>query len=139
MRSLMNISSIRALLFCLFTANVALAFTPLQLTHQQRTLTTTNLINGSASRSQITTSTQLSVASEVVANGVAAKLKKSRQVSDSDDTLSRPKSRTALICRHPYCFRSRFFSNAYKKRRRDYRSMSSAYRFTMHRSKYEKS
>ena len=81
------ISSFRVLLFCLITVNVAVAFSPLHLTQQPprtTTSTTTNRINESATKSQITSPTQLSVASEVVANGVAAKIKKSRQVSGID-------------------------------------------------------
>lgn len=82
------IRSFRVLLFCLITVNVAFAFSPLHLTQQQQprtTTSTTNHINNeSATKSQINSPTQLSVASEVVANGVAAKIKKSRQVSDSD-------------------------------------------------------
>ena len=81
------ISSIRVLLFGLITVNFTVAFSPLiHFVQQQqpRTTTTTNRINNEL---QINSSTQLSVASEVVANGVAAKLKKSRQVSDQDNGI----------------------------------------------------
>ena len=64
------------------------AFSPSQQhrTTTTRTMrTTTSRIAEPANKQQ---STQLSVASEVVANGVAAKLKKSRQVRHSDNRIS---------------------------------------------------
>ena len=80
----------RALLFSFTIATVVVAFSPsqfIQQRHGSRTTTTTtttsNRINESANAPQIISSTQLSVATEVVANGVAAKLKKSRQVSEN--------------------------------------------------------
>ena len=83
----------RALLFSFTIATVVVAFSPSQFIQQQQqqqqrhgartTSTTSNRINESANAPQIISSTQLSVATEVVANGVAAKLKKSRQVSEN--------------------------------------------------------
>ena len=80
----------RALLFSFTIATVVVAFSPsqfIQQRHGSRTTTTTtttsNRINESANAPKIISSTQLSVATEVVANGVAAKLKKSRQVSEN--------------------------------------------------------
>ena len=83
----------RALLFFFTIATVVVAFSPSQFIQQQQhrygsrttttTTTTSNRINESANAPHIISSTQLSVATEVVANGVAAKLKKSRQVSEN--------------------------------------------------------
>ena len=81
----------RALLFSFTIATVVVAFSPSQFIQQQHrhgsrtttTTTTSNRINESANAPHIISSTQLSVATEVVANGVAAKLKKSRQVSEN--------------------------------------------------------
>ena len=81
----------RALLFSFTIATVVVAFSPSQFIQQQHrhgsrtttTTTTSNKINESANAPHIISSTQLSVATEVVANGVAAKLKKSRQVSEN--------------------------------------------------------
>ena len=129
------IGAMKFVFLCSTMAYSVVAFSPSQQhrTTTTRTMrTTTSRITEPANQQQ---STQLSVASEVVANGVAAKLKKSRQVRHSDNEFHPLSSNIPL---NRYTISNSFHSNAYKKRQRSYRFMLLAYRFIMRKSKYGK-